>query len=166
MKLSKKYLLIAGLLILVLIYMFVSGSCSLTCSRKRDNFTEPKDACAYLAHDGYSKDFVGSCYDYMKICGNGSGASEAISMSEMYEIFDAKSGEAAYAAEVAKVSADKSQCMAPMPCGSMPDPAGQTYTYDEDSGQYVPNSSVIVQTPCPSFLGCSNLDSNGVGVCQ
>jgi hypothetical protein len=160
----KLYLLVIALLILVGIYM-LSG-CSLSCSEKRDNFTEPKDACAYLAQDGYSKDFVKSCYDYMKICGNGSGAAEALSMSEMYETFDAKAGEAAYAAEVARVSSNKSQCMPPMPCGSMSDPAGQTYTYDEDSGQYIPDSSVRVQTPCPSFLGCSNLDTNGVGVCQ
>lgn len=166
MKLSKKYLLIAGLLILVLIYMFVSGSCSLTCSRKRDNFTEPTDACAQLARDGYSKDFVGSCYDYMKICGNGSGASEALSMSEMYEIFDAKAGEVAYASDVAAVSSDKTQCMKPMQCGMLVDENAQTSTYDEETGQYVQDSPVRIQTPCPGFLGCSNLDSNGVGVCQ
>lgn len=161
MKISKTHILL-GILVLLCVYLLFVRPCS----KRRDRFTEPKDACAYLAQDGYSKDFVGYCYDYMKICGKGSGAAEALSMSETFEPFDSKAGEAAYASEVSKVSADKSQCAAPMVCGNMPDPAGQTYTYDEESGRYVPNAPTDIQTPCPKFLGCSNLDANGAGVCQ
>lgn len=169
MKISTNMMLIIILVVAVGVYLFVSKSCSLTCSRK-DNFdtTEPTDSCGKLARDGYSKDFVGSCYDYMKICGKGSGSSEALTMAEMFESFgpDIKNGEVAYAAEVAKVTADKSQCAKPMKCGMIPDPAGQTSTYNMDTGQYSLGPPLRIQTPCPDFLGCSEVNSDGVGVCQ
>ena len=167
MKISSNMMLLILLAAAVGVYLFVVNGCALTCSRK-DKFdsTEPKDACGYLAQDGYSKDFVGSCYDYTKICGRGSGAAEALNMAEMFETFDAKAGEVAYAAEVAKVTADRGMCTPPMPCGMIPDPVGQTYTYNEDTGQYSLNPPLKVQTPCPAFLGCGDVDSSGAGVCQ
>ena len=159
MKISSRTLLLVILVVVVAIYLFVKRSCSLSCSSVQnflglDEETEPKDVCSWLAQDGYSKSAVSSCRSYNKICGEGSGASEALNISESYDPTDPRVDQS-YKSDVAQVSQNPKNCAEPLKCGPVADPSGQTYTWDVANGVWVPNPQKMVDTPCPNFLKCT-----------